>query len=455
MVFSNIMQRFKDRRPVAVMTQMILQKQFSDAFFNSVFKEVAKEQYVRTLTLSTCAQLMAEVTFGRAKSIHAAYGKDQKNVAASIGSLYEKLQRIEPAVCEELVSRSAVDLGELVASLRKRPEPVPGYRLRFLDGNVLAGSEHRLRELRGLAAAAMPGLSLVFYDHDTDLISDLVACEDGQASERRLLPRVYPKIKQNDLITADRNFCTEDMLVQTTARGAAFLIRHHKQMVLLRQGKAKDCGRCSTGRVFEQEVILLKNSRFRCRAITIVRDKPLEDGGRKVMMLTNLPADKASASQLAELYLKRWTIEEAFRQLTQYLSCEVRTLGYPKAALFAFTLAVLGYNTVSCIHAALLTAKADAEVSNYYIAWEIKTTFEGMLIAIPPEEWSVFATMDNVTLAEILREIAQTADLDRYAKHKRTAKKTTPRKKVKSKHVSTSEILETRKKKPVETVSRP
>jgi len=339
-------------------------------------------------------------------------------------------------------------LTEVVSLLATRDEPIPGFRLRLVDGNVIAGSEHRLKELRDLGAAAMPGLNLVLYDYSTDLISDVVACEDGQASERRLFPQLWAKINKGELIMADRNFSTEAMLTDLDNRGAAFVIRHHKQLTLVRQtGSAKACGRCRTGRVFEQYVHLKTAAGLRCRLITIVRDKPLKDSGRKVLLLTNLPRRKAAAAKLANLYLKRWTIEEAFRQLTQYLSCEVRTLGYPKAALFAFSLAVLGYNTLTCVKAALKAADADKadEWSSYYMAAEIKSTFDGLLIAVPMEEWKPFATMSNEALAKELREMAANVDHAKYAKHKRGPKKTVERKKVKSQHVSTAKLLEKRR----------
>jgi IS4 transposase len=43
---------------------------------------------------------------------------------------------------------------------------------------------------------------------------------------------------------------------------------------------------------------------------------------------------------VAALYAARWTIETAFHPLTLELQCEVDTLGYPKAALFGFCVAL-------------------------------------------------------------------------------------------------------------------
>jgi hypothetical protein len=45
-----------------------------------------------------------------------------------------------------------------------------------------------------------------------------------------------------------------------------------------------------------------------------------------------------------------------FQHLTEDLRCEIDTLGYPKAALFGFCLAVVAYNVVSVTKAALVAA---------------------------------------------------------------------------------------------------
>jgi len=48
------------------------------------------------------------------------------------------------------------------------------------------------------------------------------------------------------------------------------------------------------------------------------------------------PLRKASATRVARLYRKRWTLETAFQHLEAYFHSEINTLGYPKAALFGF-----------------------------------------------------------------------------------------------------------------------
>jgi len=49
-------------------------------------------------------------------------------------------------------------------------------------------------------------------------------------------------------------------------------------------------------------------------------------------------------------------VEGAFQTLTDVLRCEIETLGYPRAALFSFAMAVLAYNTYAVVKASLRAA---------------------------------------------------------------------------------------------------
>jgi IS4 transposase len=108
---------------------------------------------------------------------------------------------------------------------------------------------------------------------------------------------------------------------------------------------------------------------MRVRRITVKLTEPTRDGDTELHILSNVPTRRASAVQLARLYGQRWSIETAFCEITTTLACEINTLGYPKAALFTFCLALLAYNAVSLIKAALRHAhgrqKVNDEVSGY------------------------------------------------------------------------------------------
>ena len=335
-----------------------------------------------------------------------------------------------------------------------RPEWLPGYRTRVLDGNHLPGSEHRLKELRTIRAGALPGHALVVLDPRLMLATDVVLCEDGHAQERSLLDRIVEMVAAKDLWIADRNFCTTNFLFGVAGRGGSFVIRQHASTLHWEfVGKRRACGRIETGKVFEQtiratndagEVLIL-------RRVTVLLDQPTRDGETELHLVTDVPAKDAGAKVIAELYRRRWTIETAFQELEATLHGEVNTLGYPKAALFAFCVALVAYNVLSTIKAALRSVHGDEkiaeEVSGYYIADEIQMTRRGMMIAIPEDEWVEFHDLPPVELANVLVRLARSVSLPKLRKHPHGPKKPKPKKQsgAKIKHVATAKILEARR----------
>jgi hypothetical protein len=150
---------------------------------------------------------------------------------------------------------------------------------------------------------------------------------------------------------------------------------------------------------------------------------------------------------VADLYRKRWTLETAFQHLEAYFHSEINTLGYPKAALFGFCLALVAYNLLSVVLAALRGVHGeetvDEEVSLYYVANEISTTYHGMMIAIPAPEWEVFYSMSPAELAAILLGLAQKVRLQAIRKSPRRPKKPRPqgKKPARKGHVATAKLL--------------
>jgi len=89
--------------------------------------------------------------------------------------------------------------------------------------------------------------------------------------------------------------------------------------------------------------------------------------------------------------------------MTQHLTCEIKTLCYPRAAVFAFCLALMAWNGMLVIHAALRSVHGEETVqenlSGYYLSLEISQVYHGMMIAIPAEEWAVFQNLTTAQLA--------------------------------------------------------
>jgi hypothetical protein len=186
------------------------------------------------------------------------------------------------------------------------------------------------------------------------------------------------------------------------------------------------------------------------RRIRVQLEQATRDGDRVLYLLTNLPLRTASAKRMARLYRKRWTLETAFQHLEAYFHSEINTLGYPKAALFGFCLALVAYNLLAVVMAALRSVHGantiDQELSLYYVANDIAQTYHGMMIAIPEAEWRIFSRMHPAEMVTTLRELAQKVRLKAYRKSPRGPKKPRPKREgtTKACHVSTAKLLRNR-----------
>jgi len=443
--------------PVCVMIRAVLEFALAPDAVDEVFKRFAKAQYLRELLFSSLVGLMCQVVFGVRRSVCDAYHQSLEKTGVSLTSVYNKLQGVEDDVSAELLRCSAKRIKAVVQKTGPLHPPLLGkYCTRVLDGNHLASTEHRLAELRLTRSGPLPGQALVVYEPDCGLITDVFPCQDAHAQERALIVHVLARVREGELWIADRNFCTTRFVFGLAGRGAFFAIRQHESTLVCRPlGKRRSCGRADNGRLYEQQLRLedkLGGQTLIVRCVTLLRDKPNSKGEREIRVLTNLPEKDASALVVMQtLYRNRWTIEKAFGELERELKSEINTLGYPKAALFAFCLALCAYNGLQAIKASLGAVHGgetvEKKVSGYYLGAEIASTYGGMMLAIPPRHWKVFAEMNPAPFAKTLMDLAKSADLKRYPRHPRGPKKPRPHQTSgkKNHHVSTARLLALRK----------
>jgi hypothetical protein len=451
MLLDTIFAPFVKERPICVMARAVLERLLDAPRLDALFARTAERQYTRELLFSSLVQLMSEVVLGVHPTVHAAYQANQDAIGVSITALYNKLDRVEPGVSAALVRDSAALAEPVVKALgASHPRWVPGYQIKVLDGNHLATTAHRLKALRGTWAAPLPGQALVVLDQQRMLITDVFLNEDGHAQERRLIAEVLQHVQADDLWIEDRNFCTLGLMFGMARRGAAFVVRQHGQVQGDLVGRAQRTGTTRSGPVYEQAMQVrdpATGETMRLRRITLQLKVATRNGDTALHILSNVPSGRGSAAQLARVYGKRWSIETAFFEITTTLTCEINTLGYPKAALFTFCLALLAYNAVSLIKAALRSThgrkKINDEVSSYYLALEIGRTYDGMMIALPAPHWTFFRELSAQAFAEALRELASSVRLGRYQKHPRGPKKEPPERTPyeNGKHVSTAKLL--------------
>lgn len=464
---------FTKAAPASVMIRGVLENILSARRLDSLFADTARVQYTRQLAFSSVVRLMSQVVMRIRPSVHASYKEYATELGVSAKCVYDKLDGIEPGVSRELVRRTAREMDLVIQAMGSALPPLlAGFRTKILDGNHLAGTDRRLKPLRRQGGAALPGQSLVVLDPALKLVIDLFPCEDAHTQERALLPQVLETVEPGDLWIEDRNFCTTSFLFGIARSKAAFLVRQHARS--LRWELLKDrvfCGEIATGRVFEQAVRLIdaQGDELLSRRITIELYQPTRDGETVLHLLTNLTAEEGDALTLAHLYSERWQIETAFQELTVDLACEVATLGYPKAALFAFSVAVVCYNAFNVIKAAIRAQRADSssakpktssgavtvkrsasvspslanELSTYYLADEVAGNWRGMMVVLPEPFWKEkFADLTPVELAAVLTNLAGGMDIAKYRQRNPSRKRSERNRPCQpGSHVSTARIL--------------
>ena len=163
MVLDEIFERFVQQSPVTVMVRATLEHALAPQVIDALFERTAERRYTRTLPCSSVVDLMAAVV---------------TKVQPAVNT--------EPGVSAELVWHTAGTLGPVIAAMSgERAAWLPGYRVKILDGNHLAGTEHRLKKLRTTRAGALPGKALVVLDPQAMLVGDVFLLR-GRQPDRSL-----------------------------------------------------------------------------------------------------------------------------------------------------------------------------------------------------------------------------------------------------------------------------
>src|SRR5512144_1646434 len=324
-MLTEIFKPFVEASPLSVMMRGLAERLLNPEQLDQWFEQVAQEQYTRELLFSTVVSLMLEVVCGTRKSVNAAYRAMQAAIPVSIQAVYEKLRGVEPTAAAELVRYAARNGQAVITALAgASPAVLPGYPVRILDGNHLAATEHRLKLLRSYAGGALPGVALVVYDPDQDLVIDVVPCENGHTQERALLAALTATVAPGQVWGMDRNFCVLAWLHHFTARSAYFVVREHQQAPFTVVGAMQEVGETETGQVGAQaiQVVGATGQMTDWRRIRVCLSTPTRTGDTLIYLWTNLPAT-VPALAVARLYLKRWRIETAFQHLAHQSQVKV------------------------------------------------------------------------------------------------------------------------------------
>jgi hypothetical protein len=470
MGFGQVLERFIEERPAAVMYRGLLERVLSAERMDALFERAAEAQYDHRIAFSTLVEILGAVVMRQQKSVNAAFqaAGGSEEVGASVISLYGKLKGVETQVSETLVRQTADRLAQIIDLLPRRKPLLPGYRLRIFDGKQLGGSEHRVKETRVRREAVLPGKLCAVLDPDRQLVLGVAVTEDAHQNERLLFAPALELVQPGDCVIADRHFCSKGSVLDLASRKLHFILRQHQGNCEVEElSKPRRLGSTGSGIAYEQQVRVVDRAgeSLVLRRITLRLTTGTRDGEREIQVLTNLPA-KVKGRRIVELYRHRWQIEQTFQSLAEALRGEVNTLGYPPAALFGYCLALVAFNLLSTVKACVLSVQptspcadpspaetkpepVELKLSSYYLADEVCRAWDGLDLMVGPRVWQrEFVEPPLATLVRRLRRIARHVDVERFATRIRGPKK--PRHQLprgKSTHLSTHRLLATRARK--------
>lgn len=422
--------------PFSVLVRGVLEWACPQALFEELFdRECRPQQWNRKLTISALTWLMLSVAAGIRRSVFAAFQADRASdcptILATASALYAKYGRIDPRYTTAVIRESGQRMSQLLrAAGVTEPFGWEGYRVIVLDGTDLAGTEHRLKPLRRIKAAGLPGRFVAAYEMATSQVIDAEASEDAYTSERTLVMPLLAKATPRDLFVADRHFCTTGLLFTIMGREAWFVIRQHESLRWSPLKEARAVGRVATGAVREQRIEVEETDtgeRRRMRRIILTLDTPSDEGDTEIVLLSNLRG--MNALRICALYRGRWTIEREFALLKTVLHGEVEGLGRPRAALFAMGMAMVAANALNVVAHALRASHGVEEfqkLSGYYMADELVGNYRAVDTLVQEAEWLALASQPAAEFWRWNVAVASQVRTRGLHKHPRGPKKPQP-----------------------------
>jgi Transposase DDE domain len=338
-----------------------------DAYLNEVFDRHRGRCYEKILSFSLVVRLIRDALLehegsGRKSFEHAA---KRQELETSYNAAYGKLGRLPIPVSMGFLSGCTARLMEVFPQSEMACVPVPDSLAKFrpivFDGKAIKNVAKRLLPLRGTAGGLLGGRTLEAMDVRTGLVLAMHGHPDGDANDTRfvgdLVPTVRGLVDGPRLWIVDSGFCDLTQTAHFTAEpGDEFIVRYHPKVRFDRDSERPVReGRDRQHRLYYEDWGWLgapgNPKRRYVRRITLKRP-----GEKDVILVTSLCDGEAfSATDVLEIYLKRWGIEQIFQQVTEVFGLSALIASTPEGTIFQFALCLLLYNMIQVIRGVVAT----------------------------------------------------------------------------------------------------
>jgi hypothetical protein len=422
MMQRQIFQKFANQSPLTVMVRVMLEAIFPANQFDQLFpKEEEEKLQFRESLFSSIVDLMSLIGQDQ-PATHTICQTTHNDLKTALNSFYRKVKRIEPNVFAEWVRQTAGRLDPVIHKMgRVLPQSLSGYLVRSVAGVDLSGAHNRPKESSHAKCKTLPYQSSIVLDPNLMLAVDVLLHGKDNARKDYIITPLLDMVQPQDVWMAPPIFNFLSFLTGIEQRLAFFIIRQNKSELLYTPaGRRKMKGRTELGSIFEQKVHLVNGhgNGLLTRRITVELEDRSPDGQLDLHIFTNLPK-RFQSLKLADFYYRQWMMEIAFQDLAAALQSEVKAAGYPSAFFFVYCLALIAYNILSVIKAALCAVRSE-DNSHEDISWsnlanEIGGAWRGMMIALPSQNWSyTFANFTIRQLTNTLNTLAKNVCLPKF-----------------------------------------
>ncbi|WP_258187435.1 type II toxin-antitoxin system Phd/YefM family antitoxin [Trinickia symbiotica] len=385
--------------------------------------EEVREQLM-SLTVDAMAAMAGEARFSRVPSEGVLV-----EFAQVVATLHDRMSRVRSEWGRSLL-RDSAELLFSAATSRSHAQTTTlnGFRLKVLDGSRMSagmkcspgpgGCVHENEPAEAGHGSMVADLrALPVYDPDLAMIVDLVPYERGQINEREFVGALMESVRPGELWILDGQFSVEATLSSWPRRGSAFIVSEHGCAPVYRAlDDLQQKGLLDGGHVYEQSVALADewDAMSVFRRIEWHRAGSDDGAGKVVSVLTNAPASQLDAVRIVQLASCRWREMlplpvDPVRDFTPLLA-EVPQ----RASLLAGAIVAMAYNVLSVtlriVDDALALDERDLERLPSHIAAGVRSTYAGMMIALPPESWRRYDQLPATELDELLHRLAVHVD---------------------------------------------
>lgn len=337
----------------------LLHAHITEALCEEVFRDLRTSERQRKWSLFALSRFWLAVILDPPQSLTDILERTRRidprgmlpQVEASAQAFFDRAKSLSSAFFAQIYSRF-VEKVLLTAPKRYCPE-VAHLDKAFasivaIDGSRLDKIAHRLKILRDVKAAVLPGCLLAVYDLRRGFARQLWFDSDAAASEFERARLAIECLEPNTLVLGDRLYCSPK-LIRFLSERECFAVFRRTKNVKVERNRRLGRWKCEDGGVLEDWLATAGTGKdaVDVRLIRLTRDEKTYD-----VVTSVLDPDRLSAMDVATLYPLRWRVERLFHQLKVVLNLKRFYCANPNAVAQQVYAAAL-------VHAAFRIAQAD------------------------------------------------------------------------------------------------